>query len=166
MRPGEEDGVHYYFLSEQEFVEMQAESAFIETAQVFGNWYGTSKSAIEHAIVRGDDIILEIDWQGAEQVRRLFPKESVSIFILPPSKEALRRRLEHRAQDHSHVITKRMDAAKNEISHFSEFDYLIVNDQFDIALADFKAIVRAHRLVAQKQFERHSVLLQELLAQT
>lgn len=162
MRPGEIDGVNYHFVSHQAFSDMVAGADFLEHAQVFTNYYGTSKSWVEQTLANGDDVILEIDWQGAAQVRRLIP-EAICVFILPPSRECLRERLTGRGQDDESVIDGRMAEAKNEISHYVESDYLIINDNFDTALTEFKAIICAERLKLQKQQQKHLSLLNSLL---
>ncbi|MDB4260877.1 guanylate kinase [Porticoccaceae bacterium] len=141
-RPGEVDAVNYHFTSREQFVEMIEQSAFLEHAEVFGNFYGTSQQWVADTLAGGEDVILEIDWQGAAQVRKLFP-ESTSIFILPPSKQALRERLHKRAQDDSEVIEKRIAAATEEMSHYVEADFLVVNDNFDTALQQMMSIVSA-----------------------
>jgi guanylate kinase len=141
-RPGEVDAVNYHFTSREQFVEMIEQGAFLEHAEVFGNFYGTSQQWVADTLAGGEDVILEIDWQGAAQVRKLFP-ESMSIFILPPSKQALRERLHKRAQDDSEVIEKRIAAATEEMSHYVEADFLVVNDNFDTALQQMMSIVSA-----------------------
>ena len=141
-RPGEVDAVNYHFTSREQFMEMIGQSAFLEHAEVFGNFYGTSQQWVADTLASGEDVILEIDWQGAAQVRKLFP-ESTSIFILPPSKQALRERLHKRAQDDAEVIEKRVAAATEEMSHYVEADFLVVNDDFDTALQEMISIVRA-----------------------
>ncbi len=161
-RPGEVDGVHYHFIGMAAFQERLGRGEFLESAEVYGNYYGTSQPWIEAEMASGRDILLEIDWQGAAQVRRLMP-EAVSIFILPPSLEALRFRLEGRGTDSAEVIAKRMAAAREDISHALEFDYLVVNDEFDVALADLLAIARARRLVIAIQGSRQVGLLQLLM---
>ena len=163
MRPGEVDGVNYNFVSREQFLAMLEEDAFLEHAEVFGNLYGTSQRWVEQTLAEGCDLILEIDWQGAEQVRRLLP-ESRSIFILPPSREALRQRLDNRGQDSAEVIERRMQEAVSEMSHYVEYDYLVINDQFSDALEDLKAILRARRNEQQLQQQRHVQLLVDLLA--
>jgi guanylate kinase len=140
-RPGEVQGRHYYFVSPEEFEAMAAGGAFLEHAQVFGNRYGTSREAIDRQRAQGQSVILDIDWQGARAVKRQVP-EAISVFILPPSREALLERLTKRGQDDAEVIARRMSAAVDEMSHCREFDYLVVNDDFEAALADIKAIVR------------------------
>lgn len=157
-RPGETNGVDYHFVDEPEFMVMLENGDFLESAQVHGGRYGTSQRWVEQALHEGSDLLLEIDWQGAAQVRRLFPG-AVSIFILPPSEEALRERLHKRGQDAPEVITRRLANAHEEISHVSEFDYVIINDRFEDALSDLQAVFRAQRLVAHKQLQRHADVL-------
>ena len=140
-RPGEQHGVHYYYVTREEFDRMVANGEFVEHATVFGNSYGTSKRAIEDQIQSGKSVILDIDWQGARAIKKWRP-EAVSIFILPPSRAALRERLTNRKQDSQEIIDRRMREAVAEMSHYSEFDLLVVNDNFDAALADLKAILR------------------------
>jgi len=160
-RPGEVDGKDYHFVSEQTFLEMLARGDFLESAQVYGNRYGTSQPWIENAMKTGSDILLEIDWQGAAQVRKLFP-EAISIFILPPSLEALVQRLNGRGQDSQEVIARRVAAAREDISHVAEFDYAIINDDFQVALQDLLAAVRSQRLKIGQQLERHQDLINQL----
>ncbi len=160
-RPGEEDGVHYHFVSHEAFQERLGRGEFLESAEVYGNYYGTSQPWIEAERAAGRDILLEIDWQGAAQVRRLVP-DAISIFVLPPSIEELRSRLQGRGTDSEEVITRRMAAAREDVSHCLEFDYLVVNDQFDTALADLLAIARAHRLGIHSQEKRLAGLLLDL----
>jgi guanylate kinase len=143
-RPGEEDGREYFFVSEAEFRERDAKAEFLESAQVHGNFYGTSKRLIEEHTHAGRDVLLEIDWQGAQQVRRQFP-DAVGIFILPPSIAALEQRLKHRAQDSEEVIARRVQNAAGEIAHAVEFDYVIMNENFDTALSQLVSIARASR---------------------
>lgn len=162
-RPGEVNGKDYHFVSKDEFAEMTNRGEFLESAEVYGNHYGTSETWIEREIGAGRDIILEIDWQGAAQVRRQFP-EALSIFILPPSLQALRNRLMNRAQDNADVIEKRLAAAAEDVSHGVEFDYIIVNDNFDEALLDLTALVRAARLTTPRQVERHGELFTQFSA--
>lgn len=145
QRSGETDGVNYHFVSVENFQKELGEGRFLEYAEVFGNYYGTSETWVRQQMAKGEDVILEIDWQGAEQVRRLMP-EAVSIFILPPSLEALRERLIGRATDDMSIIDRRMAQAVNEMSHYSEFDYLVINDEFDLALRDLQTIIRSRRL--------------------
>ena len=143
-RPGEEHGKEYFFVSEAEFREREAKAEFLESAQVHGNFYGTSKRLIEEHTHAGRDVLLEIDWQGAQQVRRQFP-DAVGIFILPPSIAALEQRLKHRAQDSNEVIARRVQNAAGEIAHAVEFDYVIMNENFDTALSQLVSIARASR---------------------
>lgn len=163
IRPGEQEGVNYHFVSQETFASMLAESEFLEHAQVFTNYYGTSKHWVAQALASGVDVILEIDWQGAAQVRRLMP-EAVSVFILPPSRDTLRQRLCGRGQDSEAVIEARMAEARNEISHYVECQYLIVNDRFEQALAEFQALVHAERLKLSRQAQKHQSLLASLLS--
>lgn len=161
-REGEEDGVHYFFTSKQQFLNMIATNQFLEHAEVFGHYYGTSKTWVETALMNGTDVILEIDWQGAAQISKEFPN-STSIFILPPSIQSLRERLLKRKQDSLEVIERRLAVANKEISHCSEQDYLVINDDFDHALADLKTIIVAKRLEFAVQMQRHRKLLESLL---
>lgn len=160
-RPGEVDGVNYHFVSREEFLARLEKSEFLESAEVYGNFYGTSQAWIEAEMAAGRNVLLEIDWQGAAQVRRLMPG-ALSIFILPPSLEELRRRLEGRGTDSAEVIAKRMAAAREDISHALEADYLVVNDRFAEALNDLLAISRARRLVVASQSQRLADLLASL----
>lgn len=162
MRPGEQNGVNYHFVSIDGFKAMLEESDFLEHAEVFGNYYGTSRSFVEQTLKSGNDVILEIDWQGAQQIRRIFPG-SISIFILPPSREALESRLRGRGQDPEHVIQTRLSKAQEEMSHFVEYDYLVINDQFEVALSQLRSVVLASRLAISHQSIRHEQLLQALL---
>ena len=162
IRPGEVDGQDYHFVDQESFLSMAAHSAFLEHARVFDNYYGTSQQHVERLLLNGQDVILEIDWQGARQVRRLI-EDSQSIFILPPSLEALRQRLEGRGQDDETIIKRRMQDAVNEMSHYAEFDYLVVNDDFDQALHDLKSIIEANRLRQLRQERKLEHLLIELL---
>jgi guanylate kinase len=160
-RPSEANGVDYHFVDDATFLRMLGEAQFLESAEVHEARYGTSQSAIEAPLAAGFDIILEIDWQGAEQVRLLYP-HAVSIFVLPPSIEALERRLNGRGQDSAEVIAKRVAAARTEMRHVSEFDYVTINDDFDVALQDITAIIRAQRLVGSVQLQRYVDLIQTL----
>ncbi|MBC9252869.1 guanylate kinase [Pseudomonas alcaligenes] len=162
MRPGEADGVNYHFVSREQFTSMLEHNDFLEHAQVFDNLYGTSQKWVEQTLADGYDLILEIDWQGAQQVRRLMPKAK-SIFILPPTQEALRHRLTNRGQDSGEIIERRMRDAVSEMSHYVEYDYLVINDDFAHALSDLKAIFRANQLLQEPQQQRHAGLLGELL---
>ena len=163
IRPGEKDGEHYFFVSKDEFCAMIENEAFLEHAEVFGNYYGTSRKAIEQVLASGVDVFLDIDWQGAQQIRQRMP-QARSIFVLPPSKDELDRRLRGRGQDSEEVIAKRMAQAVAEMTHFAEYDYLIVNDDFDLALSDLKTIIRAERLRLSRQRLRHDGLITKLLA--
>jgi guanylate kinase len=162
-RPGEEDGVHYHFVDTAAFEGMLARGAFLEHAQVFGNYYGTSREWVEARLAEGRDVLLEIDWQGARQVREALPA-AVSVFILPPSRAALEERLRGRGQDDETVIARRMEEAVGELSHYGEYDYLVVNDDFQVALEDLRAIFRARRLRRGRQAEVLAGQLAELLA--
>lgn len=162
MRPGEQDGVNYHFTDHSTFETMIADDAFLEHAEVFGNYYGTSKQWVQDQLEQGLDVILEIDWQGAKQIKQLLP-ETVGVFILPPSQEALRERLEGRGQDDAETIDKRMSEARSEMSHFDQADFIIINDDFQLALSDLKALFRAQQLTKQRQQQLHGDLLQALL---
>lgn len=161
-RRGEKDGEHYHFVSAREFGKLAGENAFVEHAEVFGHQYGTHAGLLEQQLSSGLDVILEIDWQGARQVRAKFP-DCRSVFILPPSLGVLRERLSRRATDSDEVIAQRMEAARAEISHWQEFDYLVVNDDFDSAFGDLAAIVRSLRLSRPRQQKAYANLLAELL---
>ncbi len=161
-RPGETHGVHYHFTPKDRFVEMICDGYFIEHAEVFGNYYGTSHTGITSQLEQGHDVLLEIDWQGAEQVRKIFPN-SIQIFIIPPSLAALRERLSNRGQDSEEVIQTRLDGAVEEMRQHLSFDYLIVNDVFNDALLDLQSIVRAARLTEPQQVVRQQDLLIGLL---
>jgi len=160
-RPGEQDGVDYHFVDDAMFLQMLGEAKFLESAEVHGARYGTSQSAVDAPLQAGHDVILEIDWQGAEQVRRLFP-HAISIFVLPPSIETLEQRLNSRGQDSQETISKRVAAARAEMRHVSEFDYVTINNYFDVALQDIRAIIRAQRLVGTAQLQRYASLIQAL----
>lgn len=162
-RPGEKHGEHYFFVSKEEFLEMIERDDFLEHAEVFGNYYGTSRVTIEQILASGVDVFLDIDWQGAQQIRTKMPLAR-SIFVLPPSKDELDRRLRGRGQDSEEVIAKRMAQAVAEMTHYAEYDYLIVNDDFDLALSDLKTIIRAERLRLSRQKLRHDGLITKLLA--
>lgn len=161
-RPGEKDGVNYHFISAEEFCVMRDAGTFLESAEVFGNLYGTSAVWVRAQLNEGRDVILEIDWQGAAQVRKLIATKS--IFILPPSLETLEQRLNTRGQDDADTIARRMQHARDEISHYGEADYLIINDNFDEALQDLHAIIRAARLEKTQQLHNRGELLASLLA--
>jgi guanylate kinase len=160
-RPGEVDGVHYHFVNEAEFLSMLGGGDFLESAEVHGARYGTSQRRVEDALKAGDDLILEIDWQGAEQVRKQFP-DVVGIFILPPSIDTLAHRLAYRGQDSMEVITRRLAAAREEISHVAEFDYVIINDNFQTALEDLRAVIRSQHLKRDQQLLNHQGLLNSM----
>jgi len=162
-RRDERDGIDYHFISAAEFQQAIARDAFLEHAEVFGQRYGTAREEVENALAQGRDVILEIDWQGAQQVREKMPG-SISVFILPPSLGALEQRLRDRGQDSPTTIARRLAEARDEISHWREFDYLVVNDDFDTALAELHAIVIARRVRRQAQCRHHADLLRSLLA--
>ncbi|MER2296849.1 guanylate kinase [Pseudomonas promysalinigenes] len=174
MRPGEQHGVNYHFVSHDDFKGLIAKGDFLEHAEVFGNFYGTSRSALQQVLDQGNDLILEIDWQGAQQVRKLMP-EARSVFILPPSQQALRQRLDGRGQDSEAIIAGRMKEAVSEMVHYDEYEYVIVNDDFNEALEDLKAVfaanregdaaalARAEELKLEKQQQRHQALLKQLI---
>ncbi|MBV9575361.1 MAG: guanylate kinase [Gammaproteobacteria bacterium] len=161
-RPNEMHGVNYYFIDKSEFQRMISQQDFLEYAAIFDNLYGTSKSWVEQTLTKGLDVILEIDWQGHQQIKKLFP-HVISIFILPPSLEDLRERLTKRNQDHAEVIKKRLADAQETISHANEFDYLIINDDFMKALHDLKIIIEAGRLYQPRQIKKHAKLMSDLL---
>lgn len=161
-RAGEREGIEYHFVERERFLAMIEAGEFLEHAEVFGNYYGTGRMEVASRLAQGSDVILEIDWQGAQQVRQAFP-EAVGIFILPPSSEVLRERLNGRGKDAPAVIERRLQAAVEEISHYSEYDFIVINDHFEAALADLRAILRAERLRLSLQAERHQALLQGLL---
>lgn len=163
MRPGEQDGANYHFVDRPVFEAMIGRGEFLEHADVFGNYYGTSQLWVAETLAAGRDVILEIDWQGAVQVRRLMP-ECVSVFIVPPSAAALRSRLTGRGTDAPEVVERRLTEAREECSHALEFDYLVVNDDFETALADLMSIVAAQRLRVAAQEARYADLLAELMA--
>lgn len=160
-RPGEKDGVNYHFVSDDIFITMLTQGDFLESAEVYGNRYGTSQHWVDQQLAGGIDVILEIDWQGAEQVRNLYPK-ACSIFILPPSLQDLSQRLQGRAQDDEETIDKRMRQAVNEITHVAEADYMVVNDDFETALSDIRAIIRSRRLTVPVQQGKLGDLLSSL----
>ncbi len=162
MRSGEQQGVHYHFIDQPTFQGMITAGVFLEHARVFDNYYGTSVSAVQDTLQHGVDVILEIDWQGAHQVKLQMP-ECIGIFILPPSRATLDQRLRARGQDGEEVIARRMRDAENEMSHYADFDYLVVNDDFDTARKDMQAIIRARRLGIKAQTVRLHALLEQLL---
>ncbi|HEY9133806.1 MAG TPA: guanylate kinase [Dyella sp.] len=162
-RVGEEYGRHYYFVERGEFEQEIAEGIFLEHAEVHGNLYGTSRKTVSGLLGRGNDVLLEIDWQGARQVRKA-KADCVSVFILPPSRAELERRLRGRGSDSAEVIERRLHNSREEIAHAHEFDFIIVNDRFEDALDDLQSIVRAVRQRAAVQWQRHEALIEELLA--
>ncbi len=161
-RPGEINAVHYNFIEQAEFQAMLQQQMFLEHAQVFDNFYGTSKRWVDSELQQGQDVILEIDWQGARQVRERVA-DTISIFILPPSKAALQERLEGRGQDSQAIIVRRMRDAQSEMQHYNEFDYLLINDDFSTALADLQAIIRARRLRQAAQAEKYAMQIEDML---
>ena len=161
-RPGEQDGREYHFGNVQDFIERVSRGEFLEWAEVHGNYYGTSKGWITREVSVGHDVLLEIDWQGAQQVRKSFP-EAISIFILPPSLETLKERLSERGTDSAEIIARRIAAARDEMRHVDEFDYVIINDDLQQALTDLRSVVGASRLQYQTQRQRHSSLFAKLL---
>ncbi|MGL5741116.1 MAG: guanylate kinase [Legionella sp.] len=163
MRPGEKHGVDYFFVDESEFTQMIDDCAFLEHARVFNHLYGTSMVKIAKRLENGIDVVLDIDWQGAEQIRRSFPA-AVSVFIVPPSLDVLKQRLLNRRQDKDEVISDRMKKAQDELSHYHEFDYLIVNDNFEKAAMELMAIVIANRLRIERQVNKQSKLLSFLMS--
>ena len=160
-RSGEVDGRHYHFVSRETFHTMASQGEFLESAEVYGNFYGTSQTWIADEKAKGNDILLEIDWQGAAQVRRIFP-DCISIFVLPPSRKELQQRLTGRGKDNAVVIAKRMAAAKEDVAHVAEFDYVIINENLDVALRELNAVIIAAQLVGAKQVSRHHVLINQL----
>lgn len=162
QRPGETEGVNYFFVTTDTFHEMREAGAFFESAEVFGHFYGTSLTQLESRLADGADVILEIDWQGAQQVRDLLP-DSAWLFILPPSIEALKIRLQSRGQDNADTIEVRMRAARDEMSHWDEADYLIINDDFNAALEELRALVRSLRLRTNQQQSALHDLIENLL---
>ncbi|MDW5375855.1 guanylate kinase [Halomonas sp. HP20-15] len=163
MRPGEIDGVNYHFVDAATFERMVERGDFFEYARVFDNYYGTSRPAVQARLAAGEDVILEIDWQGARQVREQMP-DAVSLFILPPSREALYQRLASRGTDGPEVIARRMRDAVSEMSHFDEYQHVIINDDFDDALVQMGGLVLAERSRLERMRERHGALLEALLS--
>lgn len=161
MRPGEVDGVNYHFITNDKFIDLLNQSRFLEHAQVFDYYYGTSQDWVEKTLAAGIDVILEIDWQGAQQIKQVM--DCCAIFILPPSMHALKERLTIRGQDDDIVISRRMHEAQSEISHYAESDYLIINDDFTIALTELEAIIQSQRCKITIQQQKHVKLIQELL---
>jgi len=162
IRSGETNGVDYHFVTIDEFTSMTEQGEFLENAEVFGNFYGTSKTHLNQVLETGEDLVLEIDWQGAQQIRKQLP-DAISIFILPPSRNELAERLKGRGQDDEQVIQKRMASAMTEISHYDEYDYLIINDDFETALKELQHIIKANRLTQSKQATKNRQLITELL---
>ncbi len=161
-RETETDGVDYFYVDKEEFLVLLNADNFLEHATVFGNFYGTSRAWVNEALATGLDVILEIDWQGAQQVRELMP-EAVSIFILPPSREVLEERLRSRDEDSLEIIQRRLDESINEMSHYGEYDYLIINEDFNQALADLTAIFLSYRLTVSSQQAEHADIIAGLL---
>tara|TARA_R110001583_G_scaffold7720_10_gene37986 strand:+ start:9104 stop:9727 length:624 start_codon:yes stop_codon:yes gene_type:complete len=161
-RIGENNAEHYHFVDVDSFKSLINDNAFFEWAEVFGNYYGTSRITIEQALQQGTDIFLDIDWQGAQQVRKMMP-EAVGIFILPPSREELESRLNKRGQDSNEIIAKRMSQAQSEMSHYNEYDYLIINDDFELASQELSSIVSAVRNKQSKQSVVYQKMIAELL---
>jgi guanylate kinase len=162
-RPGERHAEHYHFVTAEDFQSMVAAGDFFEHARVHGDWKGTARQSVEPQLAAGHDVLLEIDWQGARQVRRQVP-DAVSVFILPPSREALEQRMRARGQDSEAVIAQRLAAAHEELSHYDEFDYLIVNEHFDRAVDEMCSVFTACRLRRDRQITRHAELIAALLA--
>jgi guanylate kinase len=161
MRPGEVDGINYHFTDVDTFKQQVEQGAFLEWAEVFGNYYGTRQSQVEQLLSQGFDVVLEIDWQGAQQIRDKIP-DTLSIFILPPSLEELARRLKGRGTDAPEVIARRLSEAKEEMRHYGEFDYVVINDDFDVAFDELHTIFKANRLRTSRQKTRHSAILDAL----
>ena len=161
-RPGEQDGVHYHFVSVETFKQMQAAGEFLESAEVHGNFYGTTRSGIEALLAQDRDVILEIDWQGAQQVRKIYP-ESVGVFIVPPSFDVLESRLQGRGQDSAEVIARRVANAREELQHLDEFPYVIINENLDEAFAELLAVFAAARVRLENQMDRARSLIASYL---
>ncbi|WP_120430758.1 guanylate kinase [Acinetobacter baylyi] len=162
QRPGELDGVHYHFTTKENFLSQVEDNGFIEYAEVFGNYYGTSQATVKQQLAKGHDVLLEIDWQGAQQVRRIFP-ESKQIFILPPSQFDLRQRLSNRGTDAVDVIEHRLSCAVEDMQQYVNFDYIIINDDFNKALHDLESVISANRLTLSQQVQRHHKLIEQLI---
>ena len=162
QRPGELDGIHYHFSTKEDFIALVEQGGFIEYAEVFGNYYGTAQATVKQQLAKGHDVLLEIDWQGADQVRKLFP-ESKQIFILPPSQFDLRQRLSNRGTDSVEVIERRLGCAVEDMQQYTNFDYVIINDDFNKALHDLEAVIIANRLVISQQATRHQELIEKLI---
>ena len=161
-RPGEAHGKNYFFVSKQEFDQIKKEDGFIESAQVFDNHYGSAKQTVRDLLESSTDVILEIDWQGARQVKKSF-NNAIGIFILPPSEAALRERLTDRGQDDKSIIDRRMQDAVSEMRHYDEFDYLVINDDFNLALTDLSTIIHSQRFLLSQQTEKYQSLLNSLI---
>lgn len=161
-RPAEQDGINYHFVDRPTFQNMIRDGVFLEYAELFDNFYGTARASVEAQLAAGQDVILEIDWQGAQQVREQMPPYA-SIFILPPSKNILQQRLHARNQDSQTIIQQRMDEANRDISHYNEYDYVIINDDFNDALSDLSAIFRARRLLLETQTSQIQAVIDRLL---
>lgn len=162
QRPGELDGVHYHFTEKDSFLALVEQGGFIEYAEVFGNYYGTAQATVKEQLAKGHDVLLEIDWQGAQQVRKLFP-DSKQIFILPPSQFDLRQRLSNRGTDSVEVIERRLGCAVEDMQQYVNFDYVIINDDFNKALHDLESVIIANRLVITQQASRHQKMISELI---
>ena len=162
QRPGELDGVHYHFTEKDSFLALVEQGGFIEYAEVFGNYYGTAQATVKEQLAKGHDVLLEIDWQGAQQVRKLFP-DSKQIFILPPSQFDLRQRLSNRGTDSVDVIERRLGCAVEDMQQYVNFDYVIINDDFHKALHDLESVIIANRLVITQQASRHQKMISELI---
>ena len=160
QRPGELDGVHYHFTEKDSFLALVEQGGFIEYAEVFGNYYGTAQATVKEQLAKGHDVLLEIDWQGAQQVRKLFP-DSKQIFILPPSQFDLRQRLSNRGTDSVEVIERRLGCAVEDMQQYVNFDYVIINDDFNKALHDLESVIIANRLVITQQASRHQKMISE-----
>ena len=162
QRPGELDGVHYHFTEKDSFLALVEQGGFIEYAEVFGNYYGTAQATVKEQLAKGHDVLLEIDWQGAQQVRKLFP-DSKQIFILPPSQFDLRQRLSNRGTDSVEAIERRLGCAVEDMQQYVNFDYVIINDDFNKALHDLESVIIANRLVITQQASRHQKMISELI---
>ena len=162
QRPGELDGVHYHFTEKDSFLALVEQGGFIEYAEVFGNYYGTAQTTVKEQLAKGHEVLLEIDWQGAQQVRKLFP-DSKQIFILPPSQFDLRQRLSNRGTDSVEVIGRRLGCAVEDMQQYVNFDYVIINDDFNKALHDLESVIIANRLVITQQASRHQKMISELI---
>ncbi|MDH2173749.1 guanylate kinase [Acinetobacter johnsonii] len=162
QRPGELDGVHYHFTEKDSFLALVEQGGFIEYAEVFGNYYGTAQATVKEQLAKGHDVLLEIDWQGAQQVRKLFP-DSKQIFILPPSQFDLRQRLSNRGTDSVDVIERRLGCAVEDMQQYVNFDYVIINDDFNKALHDLESVIIANRLVIAQQATRHQKMISDLI---